>query len=105
MKKVLPNEREAIILNIAIRGEKYGREIRDEYQRRTGGEMPLGSLYTTLDRMEDKGFFTTRLGDPNPARGGTRRKYYKLSADGLKALNNLRELVIASKGGLANVTA
>src|SRR5947199_5071704 len=90
---VLPNEREAIILNLLIRGEKYGREIRDAFEQRTGASMPLGSLYTTLDRMEDKGFFTTRLGDANPDRGGNRRKYYKISASGLKALNALRDLV------------
>ena len=29
-----------------------------------------GALYTTLDRLEEKGMVTSRLGDPTPQRGG-----------------------------------
>ncbi len=96
----LPNQREEVILMILVAGEKYGREIRDAYQQRSRREMPYGSLYTTLDRMEDKGFIQSRLGDPSPERGGNRRKFYKLTADGLKALNEVRQMTAEPKGGL-----
>ncbi|MDR4482366.1 MAG: PadR family transcriptional regulator [Nitrospirales bacterium] len=36
-------------------GNKYGREIQDECETRAGHNVPLGSLYTTLSRMEEKG--------------------------------------------------
>ena len=90
MPKHLPNLREATFLMILTGGEKYGREIRDLYQKRTNQQLPLGSLYTTLDRMEDQGFISSRMGDPNPDRGGNRRKFYKITTPGLKALNSVR---------------
>ena len=84
VKKVpLPNQREGIILSILVLGEKYGREIRNDYETRTKHEMPLGSLYVTLDRMEGKGFISSRLSDTESIRGGNRRKYFKLTASGL----------------------
>lgn len=102
MKEDVPTQREEIILMMLISGEKYGREIRDEYERRSGRQMPYGSLYTTLDRMEDKGYLTARLGDPNPERGGNRRKFYRITGVGLMALNELRQMMELSEGGVAH---
>jgi len=89
MKKgITPNQREAEILAILINGEKYGQAIRDEYQKRTRKTLPLGSLYVTLDRMEDKGFVKSRLEDnPGEARVGNRRKYFKVTASGSRSLS------------------
>jgi len=84
-RKLLPNRREAMILAILLHGEKYGREIRNLYEERTKLGLPIGSLYVTLDRMED------------PERGGNRRKYYTLSASGLKSLNLLREAMDSTR--------
>lgn len=81
-----PTTREAVLLQLLINGEKYGRELRDAYERETGKRMPLGSLYVTLDRMEDKGFLKSRMGDSVAARGGNRRKYYRIQANGHAAL-------------------
>lgn len=86
-KPKLPNNREAQILTILINGEKYGRAIRDEYEKCTGHPMPLGSLYTTLDRMEEKGFLKARLGDATEARAGNRRKFFRLTAMGTSSLD------------------
>jgi DNA-binding PadR family transcriptional regulator len=94
----MPNSREAVILSLLINGEKYGREIRDEYQRRTGEELPLGSLYTSLQRMNAKGFLKTRMGESAAERGGNRRKYYKLSANGHQAANAFEVRVNAIAG-------
>ena len=94
MPKTLPNMREAALLTILTTGEKYGRELRELYQKRTKIQLPLGSLYTTLDRMEDQGFVTSRMGDPNPERGGNRRKFYRITASGLRALNLMRDAAV-----------
>lgn len=93
-----PNQREAVVLAALLHGERYGRQIRDEYARRTGQDMPLGSLYTTLDRMEEKGLVRSRTGESNPDRGGNRRKYYKLTAAGVEAFNNVLQWTDAIRG-------
>jgi DNA-binding PadR family transcriptional regulator len=81
-----PNRREAVILAILMNGERYGRDIRDQYEERVGRSMPLGSLYVTLDRMEQKGFLRSRMGECSHERGGNRRKYYRLTGAGEAAL-------------------
>ena len=102
MAKGRPSTREAELMAVLIAGEKYGREVRDLYEQRSRRAMPLGSLYTTLDRMEDAGFVTSRLGDPGPDRGGNRRKYYKLTANGIASLNDLRAAIAVPTGEVSH---
>lgn len=83
----ISTDREVLILTILIQGERYGRAVRDEYERRYQERLPLGSLYTTLDRMEGKGFIGSRRGEATPGRRGNRRKYFCISAPGTRALD------------------
>lgn len=92
-KEKLPTQREAVVLSILINGEKYGREIRNEYEERTGRTMPLGSLYTTLSRMEGYGFIRSWMGESTHERGGNRRKYFEIKAKGQMVLHNFEALV------------
>lgn len=64
----------------------YGVSIRAEIAEHAGRSVAPGALYTALDRLEDKGFVTSRVGDPTPERGGRAKRYYKVSASGLSAL-------------------
>ena len=80
------NDREAVILMLLSPGEKYGRAIRDAYEKETGKKMPTGSLYVTLDRMEKKGFLDSRVGESTHERGGNRRTYYEVTGHGARAL-------------------
>lgn len=92
-KERLPSQRQAIILSILINGEKYGREIRNEYEERTHRKMPLGSLYTTLSRMEGYGFVKSRMGESAHERGGNRRKYFEITGAGQRAFDAFEMLV------------
>ena len=85
---MLPNRREAIILQILISQDQYGLEIRNEVAKHEGKRMPLGSLYTTLDRMVDKGVLRSRLAESSHQRGGNRRKYFTITAKGHRALES-----------------
>jgi PadR family transcriptional regulator, regulatory protein PadR len=64
----------------------YGVTIRDALERDTSREIALGAIYKTLGRLEDKGYLSSRLGDPTPERGGRRKKLYRLEAPGSRAL-------------------
>lgn len=81
-------EFEQIVLLAILRlGESaYGVTIRAEIRERTGRETAPGALYTTLDRLEDKGLVRSRLGDPTPERGGRAKRYYRVSAAGVAAV-------------------
>jgi PadR family transcriptional regulator, regulatory protein PadR len=68
--------------------QAYGVTIRAEIKERTGRDPAPGALYTTLDRLEDKGLVTSRLGDPSPQRGGRPKRYFQVNAAGIEAVAN-----------------
>ena len=51
-----------------------------------GRELAPGGVYTTLDRLERKGFLTSRWGEPTPERGGRAKRIYRVTAAGRSAL-------------------
>ena len=99
-KDKLPTNREAVILDILINGERAGRDIRNEYESRTKTKMPLGSLYTTLTRMETSGFVESRTGDSKPERRGYPRKFFSITGTGERALNAHQAFIINTLGGV-----
>jgi len=81
-------EFEQIVLLAILRlgDDAYGVTIRSEIAVCTGREPSPGALYTTLDRLEDKGLLKSRVGDPSPRRGGRAKRYFAVSASGIKAV-------------------
>jgi DNA-binding PadR family transcriptional regulator len=76
-----------VILAILRVGENaYGVPIRAEIELCTGRDPAPGALYTTLDRLEDKGLVTSRMGDPTPQRGGRARRYFEVTPNGIEAV-------------------
>lgn len=87
--------REAAILALLEFRERYGLEIMEEFEKQTGHALPLGALYTTLDRMKRKGFLLPREGELTHERGGNRRRYYQVTGEGMRALGAYRERLLA----------
>jgi DNA-binding PadR family transcriptional regulator len=87
---------------VRLRENAYGVPIRREIAERTGRDVSFGAVYTTLDRLQRKGYVSSRMGDPTPERGGRAKRYFRIEAPGVRALNGARETV-ASMGGLAHV--
>jgi len=90
-------EQLVLLALMRLEPEAYGVAIRDEIEQRTGRNVALGAVYTTLLRLEDKRFVDTRLGASTPQRGGRRKKYYRLLAAGRREL-------AASLDALRNMT-
>jgi PadR family transcriptional regulator PadR len=66
--------------------DAYGAAIRQEIHARSGRDVSINAVYTTLDRLESKGLLRSWVGEPTPQRGGRRRKFYGLTATGTGAL-------------------
>jgi len=81
-------EFEQVVLLATLRLDEnaYGVSIRAEIAACTDRDPSPGALYTTLDRLEERGFLTSRFGDPTPERGGRAKRYFKVTASGLKAV-------------------
>jgi PadR family transcriptional regulator, regulatory protein PadR len=83
-------EFEQIVLLAVLRlGEDaYGVTIRAEIAACAGRVPAPGALYTTLDRLEEKGILRSRVGEATPQRGGRAKRYFALTKNGLAALVN-----------------
>jgi len=95
-------EFEQIVLLAIMRlgDDAYGVAIRDEIQKRTGRSTAPGALYTTLDRLEQKGLVVSRLGEPTPERGGRAKRYYSVSAEGIEAVERAQRCYQSLLDGL-----
>jgi len=69
----------------------YGTTIHAEIESRAKRTCALGALYTTLDRLEQKGLVSSKLGEPTPERGGRAKKYFRIEAAGAQALKESYE--------------
>jgi PadR family transcriptional regulator, regulatory protein PadR len=80
-------EFEYLLLTAAVRlGEDaYGAAIRREIEEATGRRCSIGALYTTLDRLETKGFVKTWMGDSTPQRGGRAKRMVRVTVKGVQA--------------------
>jgi DNA-binding PadR family transcriptional regulator len=85
---------QSVLLAIAHLGPgAYGVPIRQEIEGRTGRTVAVGALYTALDRLERKGYVSSRMSDPTPERGGRSKRQFTLRAEGAAALRRSREFL------------
>ena len=85
---------------LELDADAHGVTIRHAIAERTGREVSPGAVYTALERLESRGFVSSRVGDTTPARGGRRRKYYDLKPEGAEALKRSYELLSNMAEGL-----
>jgi PadR family transcriptional regulator, regulatory protein PadR len=62
----------------------HGWTIGGRLEDLTGREVPFGTLYRTLDRMESLGYLGSELGEPE-RKGAPRRRLYRITGDGARA--------------------
>ena len=88
-------EFEQIVLLAVLRlaGEAYGVPIRREIEKRAGRQVTVGALYSTLDRLEAKGYVSSWFADPTAERGGRSRRYFRVEPEGAEALARAKEML------------
>lgn len=84
-------EQLVLLAILHLDNDAYGMEVRAEIERRTAREVSYGAVYTTLDRLEQKGYVAHRMGEATPVRGGRARKYFRVLPEGRAALRATQE--------------
>jgi DNA-binding PadR family transcriptional regulator len=69
----------------------YGVTVRATLEHRARRHVSLGTVYKTLLRLEAKGFVAAWVGEPTPERGGRRKKHYRVTGAGRRALSRSLE--------------
>ncbi len=83
---------ELILLIVGImNGKAYGIGIIEELEKRTDRSAAIGAVQTVLKRMEDKGWVVSEFGEATKERGGKRKRYYTITAEGKKIVAENRE--------------
>ena len=96
-------EFEYLLLTAAARlGEDaYGAAMRQEIEGAIRRRCSIGALYTTLDRLEAKGFVKTWMGDPTPQRGGRPKRMVRVTGKGAEAAAEFYNAVTRVSRGVA----
>jgi DNA-binding PadR family transcriptional regulator len=88
------------VARLELQESAYGAAIRQEIHARSGRDVSINAVYTTLDRLESKGFLKSWVGEPTAQRGGRRRKFYALRPAGVAALRQAYRAFTAMAHGL-----
>lgn len=87
---------ETLLLLVGILGEEaYAFNIAEEFEKQTEKATSIGSVHSTLDRLSKKGFLTSSMGEPTAERGGRRKRIYEVTAEGEKALESSRDILLS----------
>ena len=97
-------ELELLVLLAAMRlgdDEAYAVSIVDEIGEQAGRRVKRATVYVVLQRLAEKGFVSTRLGPPQPRRGGKPRRLVRVEPAGVAAAREVRKTLRSMWGGLA----
>ena len=82
---------ELILLIVALLNkEAYGVSISEELQKQAGRSISISAIHAVLHRLEEKGYVKSMMGGASAARGGRRKRLFRITAYGINAVEELR---------------
>jgi len=96
-------EQLVLLAILRLKTEAYGVAIRREIEECTGRSVSRGAVYTTLDRLEEKGVLSSAKADSPGPRTGMVRRYYAVEPEGIEALAAARTALQSMWSGLEPV--
>jgi len=96
---------EQLVLVALVRlGDAYGMKVRREIASRTRRDVAIGAVYATLDRLEEKVFISSHDAPcDSDHRDGHARRFFRIAAPGLAALDESWKALKAMRRGLSPV--
>jgi DNA-binding PadR family transcriptional regulator len=84
-----------LLATLRVGDRAYGVEIAREIERTGGRPVLLGAAYTALDRLEERGYVSSSIGDPSPERGGRAKRFFRVTPRGVKAVKDTKRALVA----------
>lgn len=97
-------EFELLVMLAALRlgpERAYTVTIAEDIRERTGRSVRRANVFTALQRLEEKGLISSRLGEPHPDRGGRPPRLVKVQPEGLAAVRATTRAIQAMVGQLS----
>ena len=83
---------EVVMLTVAILySNAYGIAVKENIEHRLNRKVSVGALRTALNRLEKKGFLDSHFGEATAIRGGKRKRFFKVTPYGKKALEQVMQ--------------
>jgi PadR family transcriptional regulator, regulatory protein PadR len=103
LKEDIPGSFEQLVLLAVLRldDNAYGMTVRRELEMRTGQPVSLGAVYTTLERLEKKGYLASRAAAGGPEREGRARRLFSVDGSGVEALRRALDVLDRMRVGVA----
>jgi DNA-binding PadR family transcriptional regulator len=86
-------EQLVLIAVLRLDGQAYAVPIRDLIEDEAGVTLPRGSIYVTLERLEQKRLVESWFSEPTGEQGGKARRLFRIKPAGLAALRSARRAV------------
>jgi PadR family transcriptional regulator, regulatory protein PadR len=89
-----------VLAVLRLGANAYGMRVRQEIATRTGRDVTIGAVYSTLERLADKGLLKASMSDPTPERGGRAKRSFTITGLGIEAANRARQDMASMLEGL-----
>ena len=98
-------EFEQLLLLAVLRlgDEAFGSRIGDELEEKAGRRVSRGALYSSLDRLERKGYLEWQVEPPTEERGGHPARCFSVTDEGLETLREHQRAYRELSAGLEDV--
>ncbi|MGB3851676.1 MAG: PadR family transcriptional regulator [Tunicatimonas sp.] len=84
---------ELVLLSVAVlTPQAYSVVVAEELEAQTGRTITTGAVHAALQRLENKGFVNSRMGDPTPERGGRRKRLFTVTVAGSRMVHQVRDV-------------
>ena len=83
-----------ILALLRVGDDAYGVPIAREIEDTCGREVKIASVYAALERLERKGFVNSRIGRATPERGGRAKRYFHVTALGLRQVRKTQKSLV-----------
>jgi PadR family transcriptional regulator PadR len=97
MQRLFLTEFELMVLLAVLRigEEAYGVPVAQGIEATAGRTVLLGHVYAALERLAARGLVSSTLGEPTPQRGGRAKRYFRVTAAGIRTLRETRHALTA----------
>jgi len=93
-------EQLVLLAILQLGDDAYGVTIARVLHEKAGRDLAMPTVYTTLERLESKGYLASSLGESSAERGGRRKRYFRVNAAGERALRESLTALHALTAGL-----
>jgi PadR family transcriptional regulator PadR len=83
-----------LLVLLRLGEQAYGVPIARELKVHGRREVSLANVYATLEKLQEKGYVSSRPADPTPERGGRAKRYFSITALGLKKVRETQRTLL-----------